>query len=760
MAAVVPGAMTTTTPPPLAPAAPGTPQFYDAGLHRKPALGLFMVLLCFAGAVAVLVLGARAFTPLRHFVLSAALYPRQLFTFAAVVLIGVVVAMPLEHRRRRRLPRLPTYLLLNRALAYGVLVTCALHAIVVASPTGGGEHLALLLSAGPMQALTALFVVVLSACAYLCWLRPLVDERGTVLEPYPEAVARMAQSYDFILGVERNDDWKAARVGAPSYMVMKEHSLWTNLFVFGGIDSGKTSSVAYPFLLQAMRKFADDETLRPSIVLLDLKGDNALQLHEFAKKLGRQHELYVISPGNALLDADGSAILDDQGEPIIPRDRFLTWNPIGGTQPADLRASLLLDGLSATNDGPKLSGSAEYFENVEAEFLSAAVQLFDLVHGTGNVTLLDIYLFAYDEQRRKTLVEAECVKGTTPHTYFKKRFLTMKPEDQGHLISGLTAKLSKLTSPSVKDTFCVRPGDAPSGDVPEGKKNTTRAFTSFLDLVVNKPGIVVFSVPEAIYSRELCRVLGIMFMRSFHNEMLRRSTSQFRAAGGNHKRLILNVVDECWAFMNKGVASFTAVSRQARTCSLFLTQSLDQIPEAYRATVEGNFRTKALLSVNDSLTLKRFEELLGTHKEYTTQVSVSASLGKVRHGLFLPRAVGGDQSLSQSANTNEQIRPRFSQHEIQHLPRNRAVVHLYTEQGQREAVAVFVTPWFELPYFLLPGDGHADIACSKRRGRPHRFVEEIGGDVMCRRCGHRIAPERVALVRESMARVRATRSHA
>jgi hypothetical protein len=202
---------------------------------------------------------------------------------------------------------------------------------------------------------------------------------------------------------------------------------------------------------------------------------------------------------------------------------------------------------------------------------------------------------------------------------------------------------------------------------------------------------------------------------------------------------VMNVVDECWAFMNKGVASFTAVSRQARACSVFLTQSLDQIPDPYRATVEGNFRTKALLSVNDGVTLKRFEDLLGTHKEIVASTSTNASLQGVRHGVFAPVVHGKDQGLSLSTSYNEQLRPRFSQHEIQHLPRNRAIVHLYTKDGQREACAMEVTPWFRLRFHLSHPMHHGDVRCPC--GGVHRFVvvgAENGGGASCVSCGHKI----------------------
>ena len=696
----------------------------DGGLHQKPALAPVFGTACLAAALAIFLVGARSYAPLAGYVLRMAQHPEALRIVAIGTLCAVGSLAIIEHVRRLRPPRLPLYLLANRAVAYGLLLASVVQLALIVGDGGTDAHLRALLYDWRSQLVCAGSALSFAVVAYAAWLHPLCDDRKPELTPYQLIVEQLKDTYDFILGVEYVDDWKRAAEGEKKWLVLREHSLWTNVAVFGGIDSGKTSSLAYPLIIQALMKFKNDDALRPSIVLLDLKGDNALRVYDFCRKAGRQDEFWVISPGNQILDEHQRPVVDKSGKPIIPRDRFLTWNPIGGDAPADLRASLLLDGLSSTNDGPKLGGSAEYFENVEAEFLAATVDLLDRVRGAGRATLLDVYHFAYNPKERQRVIEHKDAAKTTAQLYFKNRFQKMKPEDQGHLISGLTAKLSKLTSPSVRSTFCPK------------EDSHVRRFPGFLDLVVNRPGVIVFSVPEAIYSRELCRVLGIMFMRAFHTEVLRRSTTQFAESGGNTKRLVMNVVDECWAFMNKGVANFTAVSRQAKACSFFLTQSLDQIPASYRATLEGNFRTKALLSVNDSVTLRCFEELLGTHKEVVASTSTNASLQGVRHGVFTPAVRGKDQGLAQTTSYSEQIRPRFSQHEIQHLPRNRAVVHLYTKEGQREAFAMEVTPWFQLRHHLFHPLTHPDLACEPR-GAHHDYDATSAGGV-CRRCGHHI----------------------
>lgn len=705
---------------------PVPPGQSGALLHRgtpPPLLsGLLVALLPF-----VIVRAAAAFAPLQELLLAPAREPERARPVLLALLLFVASAVVLEVVFRSKIDDVDQGKRLHRGSAYAGTLFVALLGLVTTLPQGDGVLRRLVVD-DRLQVLCFASVLALALVLHAALKRP-SERDGGQLEPYQVVVERLRDTYELVLGIKRKEDWKLAATGQKEWVTLKEHSLWTNMFVFGGIDSGKTSAVAYPIVAQVMRKFPNDDDKRPSLVVLDLKGDNALRLWEFAKESGRSDEFFVVSPGNLLLDAAQKPIVDARGRPVIPPDRFLTWNPIGQvTVPADVRASMLLDGVSSASDGTKHSGSSEYFENVESEFLVATLQLLEGARPDRPPTLLDVYLFAYDPDLRADTIALGKEERSPAFLYFQNRFSKMKPDEQGHLISGLTAKLAKLTSASVRSTFCADPQDP-----------FHQPFSSFLEMCVNRPSIVVFSVPEAIYSRELCRVLGIMFLRAFHNEMLQRSTSQFLASGGNGTRLVLNLVDECWAFMNKGVASFTAVSRQARVCSLYLTQSLDQIPESYRATVEGNFRTKLLMSVNDMLTLKRFEDLLGTFKECSKSTSQSSSLSAVKESVFIPGRSGKDRSVSESVSHQEQIRPRFSLHEIEHLPRGRAILHPYTEEGQKEAFAIETVPWFLPRFFLSHPLLHKQVGCKAKRSKaPHRYEErrcEQGKELFCSSCG-------------------------
>src|SRR6185503_6904661 len=98
-------------------AAPSAPD--DAGLHRKPALAPVFGTACLVAAGTMLLVGARAYRPLTDLVLRAADHPEELKAAAVVLPCGVVVAAVVENVRRLRPPRLPLYLLVNRAIGYG-----------------------------------------------------------------------------------------------------------------------------------------------------------------------------------------------------------------------------------------------------------------------------------------------------------------------------------------------------------------------------------------------------------------------------------------------------------------------------------------------------------------------------------------------------------------------------------------------------------------------------------------------------------------
>ena len=132
----------------------------DGGLHKKPALAPVFGIACLVAALAMLLVGARAHAPLTQFILRASSYPDELAALSIALPCGVAVAAIFEHLRRLKPPRLPLYLLANRAVGYALVLTLAFEMHRVAQDAGADVHLrALLFSAEThLQVLSAIAV--------------------------------------------------------------------------------------------------------------------------------------------------------------------------------------------------------------------------------------------------------------------------------------------------------------------------------------------------------------------------------------------------------------------------------------------------------------------------------------------------------------------------------------------------------------------------------------------------------------------------
>lgn len=768
---------------PAFPSAAGEP---GSVLHRRPAFAPLVGTIAIVIAIFGSLYSIRLFRPFEDAFLRIASVPDDVLLVDGVLGVAVVAGVVYDSIRRRRPPHVPLYLRLNRAFAYGLAAVAGVHLYLIAQDK---HHVHALAYDLDVQLYSVLGVAVVGLVSYVGWLHPLCDDALEDFPPYQRVVEELKDTYDFVLGINRVADWKEGQAGARSWFKLPELALYTNLIVFGGIGSGKTSTIVYTLLAQIFGKFRGDDKKRPSVVLMDLKGDNAKKVYDLARRFGREKEVHVVAPGNRLIDTTkaidalrahpafaplaGRYTQDDLdaivtlfllngalppqymseqatlvpvltelknagrlvAKDLIPPDRFVKWNPLAGSQAADIRAAFLVDGISAASDVQSKDGNHNYFENQEGMWLANALSLHDNVVGVGRASVLDLYLFANDPKRQKELVNHASNDGTPAQLYFKNSFFKRTAEDQDKLISGLKGSLKDLVSPTMQSTFC------PAVDDPN-------VLRSFIDSVVNRSGIVVFCVPSAYYTTKVTRVLGIMFMRSFQKQMERRSASQFAASGGNTDRLVCQITDEAWAFFNKGVGDFAAVSRQAKTCSIFLSQSLDQIPQQYRSTVQGNFRTSLLLSVNDPLTLNEYSKSFGEVKEVSTSTSTSENINDARHGVLTQSVSGKSQGLSVSTSTSERMVPRFSLTDIQHLPARRAVVQMYDGSVVHPAHAIEVLPYFRLIYHLTSPLEHPDVACPQAKGEQHAFVGGDGASWKCSRCGLVVKDERLADLRD------------
>lgn len=467
---------------------------------------------------------------------------------------------------------------------------------------------------------------------------------------FREAAAALRDTNDFLLGVTGTADWKTAK-DTPRWFLIPERAMFTNVFALGGIGSGKTATALKPMLEQALYKFPEDAARKLGLLVIDgTKGSLTEYVKERAKAAGREGDVIEIKPGGDW-----------------------TYNPVAEGTPTALATKLVaaLEVMTAQE-------SHSYYKKMQREFAENAFQILDDVLGVGRFTLRDLYNFICDAQVQTQFLEAAAAKNSVSYRWFKNQWEKEDPRERMMLTKGFRADLSTFVRDELAPTFAVANPSFPG-------------WRAFLDA----GKIVVFNMDLSTWG-DLTRALGIFLLMDFQRAMIARSQPSFKASGGNTERLVMCAIDECWAFMNPGLAEFTAVSRESRCCTFGLTQSLGQFPPVYRDTMIGNFRTALVLPVQDPLTLDTYSRLFGTVRVRRESVSESTGFSGVQEQLLTDtvRARQGGESRSVSVSTQEVDEPRFSPTDLLHLPANSAAVLMFDGKSVQPSRLVKLLPGY------------------------------------------------------------------
>lgn len=678
----------------------------DTILHQRPWLAPSGLALGTAASLAVILQAGKTLPGVERWLISLSRHDRAWFwcSIGAAVLLLVFGALEQVRRMSTRDP-LPFYLRLNRALVYGLLFGMGLLGKQVADTPETWRNLLL----SPSDQLRGLAVVLgASFCAYWLLIHPFKRAVAEKALPLPVVIADQRNSFDFTIGMRFDDDWEKAEKGQGAWANWPEAGLYGNLLCLGQIGSGKTSQVADPLVLQALGKYPDNDELRPSLVVLDLKGNQSARYYQWAKALGRASEFKVLRPDH---------VKSPTGDLLIPEENYCTFNALSGWEHTDLLAIEFVDALESTKRRP----SPDYFVDVQQEFLTHALRIIT-ASCEGEVDLADVAAFASAPENRDAMIDgaqnAASEELVESSIYFKEEFGQLDRQQQASLLRGLAAKLTLLTNQAVQAAFCPKRG-----------VDKRQRFGGWADDILEKPGILVFSCPPAQYTDALSRLLGLLVLKSFQQAMLRRTDAGFR---GNRKRPVIMVADEAHAFVNQRLGDFMSVSREARVSSWLLTQSTDQIPDHYRGTVLSNTRTRVLLQVSgETATLMSRE--LGSVKEQKEQISFGESLQDAHDAVLLERKVGQRKSVSANRAIVEKERPRWSPDAIQHLRPFRGVLHMFDGQTQHASELIMTIPWYRLPFYVLDPRNHPNVKCSEA---PRHDYAPLAKGLRCKLCGH------------------------
>lgn len=496
------------------------------------------------------------------------------------------------------------------------------------------------------------------------------------------------ESFTLILGELQDRD--GSRVPSdrspdlrPRWLTLPELSLYTGVFVTGGIGSGKTSAVAYPALKQLLgfRRLVKirgrdsavrDEEWKFSGLVLDEKGDFTRAAVEFASEWGRGDDVIRIAPG-------GKWVWNVIYNPNLP-----TW------------AVAYQLGWILKNFNKGATGGDPFWENAPKELVTEYLGLLD--DAESYYTLFDYLETLIDDARQNALQE----KALARHAGDRERVMEierrwkailrrrneMSVNLRGALEACARAGIDMFRFPELRRTFCPTREEYFERDEDAGVlRPRANVFTGF-DQVLDHGGIVGLEMPKNVYF-DAAVFTQVALKSQWQDSVLRRE-----AIGSDGRALLpprfgerigycptFLMADEAQQSATPKDAEFKAVCRSKRASMWELTQSHGSIRGAFgpQRTADANTyfqnsMTHIYLRQSDIDSMKVIQEECGKKLVQRTSLAITeggraSELSYVQGGI-VHDAVG--VSATKTVATEE--KPFIEIDELKGLPNNVAVV--------------------------------------------------------------------------------------
>lgn len=514
----------------------------------------------------------------------------------------------------------------------------------------------------------------------------LTDRREEKLPLPPWPYSR--ESFTLVLGeIQDRDGARVPSEGSPDlkprWLTLPELSLYTGVFITGGIGSGKTSAVAYPALKQLLgfRRLVKvrgrdgsvrDEDWKFSGLVLDEKGDFTRAAVEFAAEWGRADDVIRIAPG-------GKWIWNVIYNPNLP-----TW-AVGYQL-----------GWIIKNFNKSAAGGDPFWENAPKELVTEYLGLLD--DAEGYYTLFDYLETLIDWDKQDALQK----KARSRHDgdpdrkadierrwkAIERRRKGMSDNLRGALEACARAGIDMFRFPELRRTFC--PTREEYFEIDE-RTSTMRprpnVFTGF-DQVLDHGRIVGLEMPKNVYF-DAAVFTQVALKSQWQDSVLRRE-----GIGSDGRPLLpprfgdrvgycptFLMADEAQQSATPKDAEFKAVCRSKRASMWELTQSHNSIRGAFGPqksadanTYFQNSMTHVYLRQSDIDSMKVIQEECGKKLVQRTSLAITeggraSELSYVQGGI-IHDAVG--VSATKTVATEE--KPFVEIEELKGLPNNVAIV--------------------------------------------------------------------------------------
>ena len=540
------------------------------------------------------------------------------------------------------------------------------------------------------------------------------DEQNLGLPPWPYS----RESFTVVLGELQDRD--GSRVPnhqspalKPRWLTLPELSLYTGVFVTGGVGSGKTSAVAYPALRQLLgfrREVAirrrSDASLRKAAwsfsgLVMDEKGDFTRAATQYAEDWERADDIIRIVPG-------GKWIWNVIYNPNLP-----TW------------AVAYQLGWIIKNFNKGSTGNDPFWENAPKELTTDFLGLLD--DAKGYYTLFDYLETLVDDTLQDALnaqAMARYARNSEKVEEIERRWksITKRREGmsvnlRGSLEACARAGIEMFRFPELRRTFCPTKEEYFERDTSSNLlRPRANIFTGF-DQILDYGKIVGLEMPKQIYF-DAAVFIQVALKSQWQDAVLRRETigsdgmllmpPRFGEMIGYCPTFLM--ADEAQQSATPKDAEFKAVCRSKRASMWELTQSHGSIKGAFgpnngvhASTYFQNSMTHVYLRQSDLDSMKIIQEECGKKLVQKTSLAVTeggtaSELSYVQGGI-----VHQGLGISSTKTVATEEKPFVELDELKQLPNNVAVVLPSNGDRTLPASVTFLRPlWVQKKYPHLP----------------------------------------------------------
>ena len=539
------------------------------------------------------------------------------------------------------------------------------------------------------------------------------DDQKLDLPPWPYN----RESFAVILGeLQDRDGARVPNADAPNlkprWLILPELSLYTGVFVTGGIGSGKTSAVAYPALRQILgfrrhvsirRKDGgtDQAPWTFSGLIMDEKGDFTRAATQYAEEWGRADDIIRISPG-------GKWIWNVIYNPNLP-----TW------------AVAYQLGWILKNFNKSASGGDPFWENAPKELVTDYLGLLD--DAKGYYTLFDYLETLVDDTQQNSLHEQAMqryAKDPPKVEEIERRWKSiMKRRDdmsvnlRGALEACARAGIDMFRFPELRRTFCPTKDEYFVRDSRQGVlRPRPNVFTGF-DQILDYGRIVGLEMPKQIYF-DAAVFIQVALKAQWQDAILRRET-----IGPDGKLLMpprfgekigycptFLMADEAQQSATPKDAEFKAVCRSKRASMWELTQSHGSIKgsfgpnnAAHASTYFQNSMTHVYLRQSDLDSMKIIQEECGKKLVQKTSLAVTEGGTSSELSYVQGQIVHDGLGLSSTKTVNTEEKPFVEIDELKQLPNNVAIVLPSNGDRTLPSTITYLRPlWVQKKFPELP----------------------------------------------------------